>query len=282
VDLATDKGHLGLFTWAPLLALVGYPFLRGRSWGLYAAFIWVCAYMTWGSFSLARYMPPPMLLRYFILAFPAMMVMSAFVIVTVLRPVWSRFGGRAVARSALIGLAAILCGIVVVDSYGTLNRGAGKAYWAGYVYATRQALDYVGQLDERPVVLSYWLSVRLSPMLKVPEMARVMGTGPSTAVGNLTGHLDRGSFYYVDCDVERRSGRYWREPSPLDEEVRAALAGQESSLRVRTLASFGQFKTRLAALHYIYGGSADCMDLREGGRLIFVREVALPPRTSPG
>ena len=273
VSFGTHEAYLGLFTWAVLLAIIGYPIVRRRSWGLYLTLVWVCAYMTWGSFSLTRYMPPPMQIRYFIFALPPMMVMSAFVIVTVVRPVWSRAANRNVARRALVGLGAILCLLVVADSCTLLNHRAGRAYFADLVAGTRYTLDLAGQSDTRPVVLSAWLSGRMHPLLHGADEKRVIQSNTRTDVGNLAVPL-RSGMLYVDCTYEHAlSGDRQSLRSPFDLAVQNALAGGDESLDVRTLTAVGQFKTRLSALRYMYGGARDHLGLRDSRRQVFLREV---------
>jgi hypothetical protein len=273
IGYATNKEYLGLPAVAVLLALVGYPLSRGRSWGLYLAFIWVCAYMTWGTFSLTRYMPPPVQIRYFIFALPLLMIIVAFVAVSAARALWRRLGVNRLARRALAGLAVLACCLIVAECYKSLNQLAGKRYFAREAYAMAYALDFAAYQGGRPVVLSRRLSGRMWPLVFMERSLTVILSKAETSPEDVTASLRTGVLY-LDSEPEygSDSGSFGRG-SPLDREVQKAVAGRSEYLQVRTLGSFSQFKTRFAALRYAVGDSTDPRSARVQNRRVFVREV---------
>jgi len=281
---ATIRGRLGFPTLACLLAVVGYPLVHGRSRGLYLTLLWLCVYMTWGTFSLTRYRPPPMQIRYFIFALPVLTIMLAFVVVVAARWLWRRLGGSRVGRGSLMAAAALGCLLAVAACYLMLNRLAGKSYYAAEVAGTRYALDFAMGSTDRPVVMSYWLSNRMLPLLRGSRWSEVTTTQRGTSLAGFADRLQRG-FLYLDCESERTPRR--RQPqvsSPLDTAVQNALAERDDRLKVRTIGSFGQFETRLAALRQMRGKSHPQATATVAGRRVFVREVvaAQPQAGLPG
>ena len=271
----SDK-YLGLFRWVLPVGLVVYPFLKRRSWAVYLTFVWLSVYMTWGTFSLTHYVPPPVNIRYFILALPFALIAVAFVAMSLTRPLWSRLHNIRFARIALVALGLVAGLLVVANSAARVNRLAGQLHHSPEVAGVRYALDYAAQSDKRPVVLSYWLSFRMDPVFLDSRYPRVILTKRDTALSDLQELIKANGFLYMDCAYEtypnhRSPGR----ASPLDLLVRQSLAGGETGLIARTLGRFGQFETRLSALQYVFGGSGRDMDLRRAKRAVFLRDITV-------
>jgi 4-amino-4-deoxy-L-arabinose transferase-like glycosyltransferase len=276
VGFAAPEGRVGIPALAGALALLGYPLLRRRSWGLCLTFLWVCVYMTWGTFSLSRYRPPPMQIRYFIFALPLLMVMLALELETICRWLWRRLGVTLPARRILLAAAVVGCLLAVTVSYLMLNRIAGKYYYAAEVAGARHALDFATGSGERPVVMSYWLSDRMWPLLQTKRWSGVVTSPRGTTRADMRNYLASG-FLYLDCEREQVEDRWAATRSPLDLAIQEALAGRDEALRVRTIGSFGQFETRFAALRRKLNGSQIPAAAGKEGRRVFVREVVGSP-----
>ncbi len=284
ISFGRSQMYLGVFRWAVPAVLLVYPLLKRRSWLLYLTFIWLCVYKTWGTLSITRYAPPPIQIRYFVFVLPLVMVMSAYIVVTVARPLWSRAAGRAATRRLFIGLAALLGLIVIGDSYGRLNRLAGKAYSAGEVSSTRYAVDFGKTRNGLPVVLSKWLSRRAAPSMG-DDQAQVVVTNATTDLEAIASVIRReqGRFLYAYAEREpaaRQAGQLsW---SPLDEAIHELAGENEAEIRVYELGTFNQFKSRLAGLRYLYGGTAAPRGVKRGrGRGVVLTEVTLVPEELP-
>ena len=272
---AAKRGRLSLPVLAALLAILGYPLLRGRSWGLYLTLIWVCVYMTWGTFSLSRYLPPPMQIRYFLLALPVLMIMLAYPVVVATRWLWRRFEGSLLGRRTLVA-AGVSCLLAVTACYLMLNQLAGKSYYAAEVAGARHALDFATGSGERPVIMSWWLSDRMWPLLQTKRWSGVVTSPRGTTRADMRNYLASG-FLYLDCEREQVEDRWAATRSPLDLAIQEALAGRDEALQVRTIGSFGQFETRFAALRQKLNGSQIPAAAGRKGRRVFVREVVGSP-----
>ncbi len=273
ISFGLDDSYLSVFTWLIPLALVTYPFLRRRSWFVYATFIWLCLYMTWGTFSISRYAPPPMQMRYFIFPLPFAMIMVAYMLTWVGTRVWQRVGAVRLLGKAAVGGAVLLGLVVVVLSCQRLDYRAGTLYYAGEVSGVRQALEYAAANDERPVVLSYWLSARTAPGLP-PDEADLIETTENTGPEDVSDYLRDGGFLYVDSDVERLGkAAFPKEPSPLDVALREAEAGDGGTYSVRPLGGFSQFATRSLGWGLLYGGVRAVEGLRNDNRRVYLYEV---------
>ena len=278
-SFARSDRDLGPLRWLLPIGLVVYPFLRRRSWLLYLTFFWLCVYMTWGTFSFKSYLPPPVQARYFLLALPFAIIPLAQVIVTFSQRVWSVASRAHSARILAVALAVGLALALVVASAIQTNRTAGNRYYSAEVAGVRYALDYAGQSDERPVVVSGWLSSRMRPLLAGEHYPRVIVSSTSTRPSDFRDLLSSTGFLYLDCSHEHSSsGATTPGQSPLDAEVARALAGSTAQLSVRTLGTFEQFRTRLSAFRYVFGGSGRDMDLRDDKRCVFLREIGPPQR----
>jgi len=273
LSFGTDTAHLGLFSWAIVVSLLLYPLTRRRSWFLYLTVIWLCCYMTWGTFSLTHYTPPPMQIRYFVFVLPFLMIMVAHPITLAGGWVWRQSAGITALRYATLGAAALGCLLVVTSSYQKLDRLAGNLYFSPIIGGVRYALDFAALSDHRPVVLSYWLSARTGAGL--PRATPYLITSePTTSLREVASLLESDGFLYLDCEYEERE----RRPSPttlspLDAAVRKALAGRNPELSARTIGVFSQFATRSAGLQYLLGGVSDVGNLRRPGPLVCLREV---------
>ena len=278
--LTFSKKYLGLFRWVIPVCLIIYPFLKRRSWAIYLSVIWLCAYMTWGTFSLTHYSPPPVNIRYFILALPFALIAVAFVALSIVRPLWSRMHKTRPTRAALLGLASLAGLLVIGDSCVTANRLAGQLHHSPEVSAVRHALDFAATSGDRPIVLSYWLSSRLRPLFWQDAYPRVIRQDSRTDMAEVSSLLARGGFLYINCAYERfPRHRSPRNPSPLDAAIREALDGRGLDVSARTVGAFGQFKTRFSGIRYLLTGLGDDMDLRRDKRQVFLHEVtAGPPR----
>ena len=268
----SDK-YLGLFRWVIPVCLITYPFLKRRSWAMYLTFLWLCVYMTWGTFSLTHYLPPPVNIRYFLLALPYALITVAFVALSIVRPLWSRLQKTRLTRTALLGLASLVGLLVIGDSCVTANRLAGKLHHSPEVSAARHALDFAAASGDRPIVLSYWLSFRLRPLFWQDAYPRVILQELHTNMGEVSSLLERDGFLYMNCAYERRPRHRGPSPSPLDVAIREALDGRGLDVSARTVGTFGQFKTRLSGIMYLLTGLGDDMGLRRDDRQVFLREV---------
>ncbi len=278
VWFGASKGYMAAFRWALPLSLIVYPFLKRRSWFVYLTFLWLCAYMTWGTFSLSRYRPPPMQIRYFILPLPFLMIMAANTLTTAGARIWRRAGAVPWLRHACYAVVALAGIAVIVSSYRGLDTVSAGQFWSREMAGMRYALDFASNNDHRPVVLSYWLSVRAGVTL--PENASyLVRSTASTSLEDVEQLLPAGGFLYLESAYEQGENRRGvKELSPLDSAIRDALAGHNPSLSVTTVAVFPEFTSRSAALRYVYGGVRDGFGLRQDTRCVFLREIGPPPR----
>ena len=276
---ALSDGRLGLFRWVIPVCLIIYPFLKRRSWAVYLTFLWLCVYMTWGTFSPIRYLPPPLQIRYFLLALPFALIAGACVVLGIVRPIWFRLRTVAPARVALLSTAFLICLLVIGHSCVRANRLAGQLYWSPEVSAARHALDFAAASGDRPIVLSYWLSFRLRPLFWQDAYPRVILQDSRTDTAEVSSLLERDGFLYMNCAYECVPRHRGPSPSPLDAAIREALDGPGLDVSARTVGAFGQFKTRFSGIRYLLTGLGDDMDLRRDDRQVFLHEVtAGPPR----
>ncbi len=274
---ASSRKHLGLFRWVIPVGLIIYPFLKRRSWAVYLTFVWLGVYMTWGTFSLTHYVPPPVNIRYFILALPFALIAVAFVALSIVRPLWSRLHKTRPTRAVLLGLASLAGLLVIGDSCVTANRLAGQLHHSPEVSAVRYALDFAAASGDRPIVLSYWLSFRLRPLFWQDAYPRVILQDLRTDTAEVSSLLERDGFLYMNCAYERLPRRRGPSPSPLDAAIREALDGRGLDVTARTVGTFGQFKTRLSGIRYLLSGLGDDMNLRRDKRQVFLHEVTAGP-----
>ena len=276
ISFGRHPAFFGVFFWAIPISVLLYPALRRRSWLVLLSFIWPCAYLTWGSFSLTKYMPAPMQVRYFIFALPFAAIMWSFLAYTLFASLWLRLRVVPRLRPVLIALLSALGLAVIANCATCLNRLAGKLYCAPEVAGVRYALDFAASSDDRPVVLSYWLSARVHPLFRRGKHPRLILTGANTGIEDMRDHLAATGFLYLESALGRSPQRSYPTPSPLDRAIAEASGASSSDLRLRTLGSFAQFKTRLSGLRYLFGGSGADMDLRDDKRAVFLREVTRP------
>lgn len=272
---ANDE-HLGLFRWAMVGAVMVYPFLRRRSWQLWAMSLWMFLCLMYAPTRLTYYQPPSLQARYFIFAIPPAAILLAAVVDSLGARAWPWASRRLAGRLLFVAVAAALACAVAGHSARRANRLAGRQYVTFEAAGTRQALDYALANYEEPVVLSRWLTARMAPMFYGATSRRVLLTSAETSE-ELAQRLlqEHGRFLYLDSDGEKREGtrRLAPDPSPLDELLREALAGGTAPLNVDTGGRFSQFRTRLDAVRYILGGSYGQGSRREPARAVYVREV---------
>ncbi len=261
--LARLDAQLGIFGPVLLGGVALYPFVRGRSWALWAAGIWLVAYSIWGSISPRVYVPAPLQARYFTVALPFAIVCLAAVLASgagrLLRSVarW-QFADRAVKAALCLAALIFFTGSVLV-----VSRLAGSIYYAPEANGVSQALDFALLNDNRGIVLSPMLSGRFGPLFfggKHPDI-RLLDQAGGLPRGEVALLLSPPGFLYVcaaEEQVRRTSGQDPSTPRPgkmsigdttnLAWLVEQALRGEAGALRVRRIATFYPYQDRLEAM----------------------------------
>lgn len=170
IEYAASKRLLGVIPigfWVMLVAGCAYPFLRKRSWGLLAFFWWPALYLTIGSTSLTRYLPPSIQTRYYsVIALPALLMAV----------LCTRFALERIARierfpaaipSWLPGsLTVLLAAWGVQFEFRNSLIQPGAFVKASYARAFSQAYDDAReQFPSYPIVLSDFYQQRMAPLL---------------------------------------------------------------------------------------------------------------------
>ena len=151
------------------ISLLVYPFLKGRSLLVWLTTIWLFSYLTFGSTSFTRYLPPSIQDRYYVfLVLPvAVMVSHTFwVIALYLWSLLSKQKNDFVPFSLLLFIS-LLFG---VDRFFALEDDI------GFVYRSRQVKSFLTGLEvakkefaKFPLVLSPYLRKRMRPLLEINE-----------------------------------------------------------------------------------------------------------------
>jgi hypothetical protein len=250
--------------------------MKRRSWKVYFLFLWTFGYLTWGTVSPFRYLPPSIWPRYYILVLPWAMVMLAHCAETLGGKLWETAQGTRIRRLLVVGFVALLGLVVALHSLAMANQRAARLYRAPEVQATRYALDYAVHSDERPIVMSNWLSARLSPVFYKGSHPRIVCSSGSTDYKDVEPALRNGGFLYVESRYEDHVlPNSPPDDSPLDEMIARALV--EDKIRVRTVATLAPFQSRLDGLLMLWGGSDGTGRRRDLKRAVYVREVTAAP-----
>lgn len=140
-----------------------YPFLPRRNWPLFFFGIWLFAFLTWGTYSFKHYYPPRIQARYYIPAFPFIIVMYSAVLA------WLLGWINRVARSPYVRRFA--WGVVAVVLFAfpfSWMRGpdhlAGQLYRTDLVRHLAQAISDATAQSANLIVLGDRAGQRIMPL----------------------------------------------------------------------------------------------------------------------
>jgi hypothetical protein len=185
--------------WALCAGVLAFPLLVRREWWLWLLGLWLLTYQTWGSMRWTEYLPPSIQARYYIpvLAICAIPMCAAAVVAFD----WlARCVVRVCVRRALIGMACAAGALMVLTSYGGVDRLAGKSYSTDLVGAATMALGERPASRGRKALLSETLSYRLSGVLDSPPIDRACSARPLLTRDDFETLLSAGDFEYLDVE----------------------------------------------------------------------------------
>lgn len=176
--------RLGLEYWPTLLkvcfaaGLVIYPFTPRRNWVLYFFGIWIYGFLTWGTYSFTNYYPPRIQARYYIPAFPFLIIAFAASLSHLLQG--NRWARNSPAARRRIGIVAAAFIALSPQLYMRgPNSLAGRLYRADVVANTRRAVQDSVASGSPIVVMSDRLAERVSPIWSDGPPLRVDGRRPA-------------------------------------------------------------------------------------------------------
>lgn len=150
-----------LSMWFLIIGSIGYGLVRVRNVGIMMFLWWPALYLTMGSTTFSRYLPPPIQGRYYaIVIFPAAVMTGIAVSVLIERlKVWRpRVWTRLPLVLVLLGLGAYECGTNLPIS-GTIYRASEVR---AFISALEQARD---RYRRYPIVVSAHYGMRMLPLL---------------------------------------------------------------------------------------------------------------------
>jgi len=165
-------GVAPITVWLLLAGSIAYGFLPGRSLGLLLFFWWPFLYLTIGSTSLGDYLPPSIQVRYYAIVIIPAVIMTAAVLVVLVRrwnawprsPAWAR--GRR-AGAAVVGLLSVC---VWYELAGDV-QGAGNIYLAERVRGFEATLQRAREkYPQYPIVLGNYYARRMRPLYRTYDI----------------------------------------------------------------------------------------------------------------
>ncbi len=180
-------------------SLLTYPLLRLRRWAVPLAGLWIFAYLTWGSVSLNRYLPPSMHPRYFIPALPFLVITASAVLVCLFDAARRiRFAPRLVRTGGGLALASLI--MVPMLNLDAADRIAGRGSRASFVSSAAEAIRIArmaGRGADRPVVLAGLVTMHLRPAFYSGRPADILLADELSPL-DVRELLDGGGFFYID------------------------------------------------------------------------------------
>lgn len=167
--LTASLDRLSVEYWPTLLkycfaaGLVVYPFTPRRSWPVFLFGLWTYAFLTWGTYSFTHYYPPRIQARYYIPAFPFLIVVFAASATWLLEQTLSLFALDHRRRWAVRVVVAAIILSPVLYLRGP-NSIAGRLYRADLVANLRRATADATAAGTSLIVVENRLSNRVSPI----------------------------------------------------------------------------------------------------------------------
>lgn len=140
----TNNLRWALGRWYTVLlagSVLAYPFLRRRSWLLFAVLVWGASYRIYGSASATRYAPHTLQPRYFLIYIVLACVMSAYLVATIAQAARKRRRHPRWATAAAVALLAVGGGWTLVESIRRVDVSPGTRYRYPTLQGVRRALE---------------------------------------------------------------------------------------------------------------------------------------------
>lgn len=165
-------GVAPITTWLLLAGSVAYGFLPGRSLGLLLFFWWPFLYLTIGSTSLGAYLPPSIQVRYYAVVIIPAVIMTAAVLLALVRRwnAWQRSPAWARGRRVGAAVVALLAVCVWYELAGDVH-GAGNIYLAERVRGFEATLQRAREkYPQYPIVLGDYYAGRMRPLYRTYDI----------------------------------------------------------------------------------------------------------------
>ncbi|MFQ5429236.1 MAG: ArnT family glycosyltransferase [Phycisphaerae bacterium] len=184
-------------------ALVLFPIVVRRHWTAYFMGIWIFAFLTWGTYSLRHYYPPRLQPRYYIPAFPFLLLLLS-VTLSVLVARLRRPGRAHAVRGWLARLVLLALIVEPLAHFDVPDRRAGRLYRTAFVRNTASAVRQARAEGAERTVIGWYFGTRLWPLWYGGTPPDAMARRPAGVLlaGDVSkaacaGFLARGSFHYI-------------------------------------------------------------------------------------
>ncbi|MBX3395515.1 MAG: glycosyltransferase family 39 protein [Phycisphaerae bacterium] len=200
--------RLSLEYWPTLLkycfvtGLIVYPFTPRRSWPVFFFGLWIYAFLTWGTYSFKHYYPPRIQARYYIPAFPFLIVVFSASATWLLEHFLSFFTVDNRRRWAVRVVVAAIVVSPILYLRGP-NSIAGRLYRADLVANLQRATGDALAAGSRLIVVENRLANRVSPIWYAGPPAQPYARRPAAMIsaGELAGAAESkmtdGPFSYI-------------------------------------------------------------------------------------
>lgn len=186
--------------------VVMYPIVRRGRWAVFALPLWLFTYLTWGTMRWTEYLPPSIQARYYIPAATFFLILHAAVLIWVLDWITGRVRLSRWRRLLQVAALAFLIVHPLTGLRGP-DQVAGKMYKAAIVGSATRALQHAAQQDDRPIVLSAYLSGRMYRLLQAESVTGVLLNSEVSYKKGLESLVDAGGWHYIEVDPERVGSR---------------------------------------------------------------------------
>ncbi len=185
------------------------PFVCRRCWPVHLLAVWLFAYFTWGTMKFTEYAPPSIQPRYYIPVAALLIIVCAAAFTDVFDRIVRRVKHPRWRTLARVVAVALVVAYPLTALIGP-DQVAGKMYKAAIVGSATRAIQHAAQQDDRPIILSDYLTTRMYRLTQAASVNRVTTNNEILGRSRREAMLATGGWYFVAVSPRRIP----RKPGP--------------------------------------------------------------------